>query len=71
MLIEDELRDVPFLIFANKQDLSNAMDVALVTEKLGFNTVQPNNHKWHIQASSAITGEGLYEGLDWLIQTIK
>merc|ERR1712038_1408145 len=38
MLAEDELRDAVVLIFANKQDLPNAMSVAEVTERLHLNT---------------------------------
>jgi len=35
MLNEDEMRDAVLLVFANKQDLPNAMPAAEVTEKLG------------------------------------
>merc|ERR1711934_1109347 len=36
MLNEDELREVVILVFANKQDLPNAMTAAEVTDKLGL-----------------------------------
>ncbi len=39
ILREDELRDAVLLIFANKQDLPNAMSVAEVTEKLGLHSL--------------------------------
>jgi len=35
MLNEDELRDALLLVFANKQDLPNAMNAAEITDKLG------------------------------------
>lgn len=35
-LQEDELRDAVLLVFANKQDLPNAMPVSEVTDKLGL-----------------------------------
>ena len=35
MLNEDELRDSVLLVFANKQDLPNAMSAAEMTDKLG------------------------------------
>jgi len=69
MLAEDELRDAVLLVFSNKQDLPNAMSVNEVTEKLGLN--QLRNRKWYIQATCATTGDGLYEGLDWLSNTLK
>lgn len=64
MLNEDELRDSILLIFANKQDLPNAMSAAEMTDKLGLHALR--NRKWFIQACCATTGDGLYEGLDWL-----
>merc|ERR1712038_1080590 len=36
MLSEDEMRDAVLLVFANKQDLPNAMTAAEVTQKLGL-----------------------------------
>ncbi|GLI58967.1 hypothetical protein VaNZ11_000754 [Volvox africanus] len=68
MLNEDELRDAVLLVFANKQDLPNAMNAAEITEKLGLHGLR---HKcWYIQSTCATSGEGLYEGLDWLSQYI-
>merc|ERR1712106_390115 len=36
MLQEDELRDATLLVFANKQDLPNAMTASELTDKLGL-----------------------------------
>jgi ADP-ribosylation factor protein 1 len=68
MLSEDELRDAVVLVFANKQDLPNAMSATEITEKLGLHTMR---RQWFIQATCATNGEGLYEGLDWISQTLK
>ena len=40
MLAEDELREAVLLIFANKQDLPNAMSASELTEKLGLNELR-------------------------------
>ncbi|PAA86490.1 hypothetical protein BOX15_Mlig028163g1 [Macrostomum lignano] len=69
MLNEDELRDAILLVFANKQDLPNAMNAAEITDKLGLHSLR--NRTWYIQATCATNGEGLYEGLDWLSNTLK
>ncbi|KFD52721.1 hypothetical protein M514_06377 [Trichuris suis] len=69
MLGEDELRDAVLLVFANKQDLPNAMNAAEVTDKLGLHTLR--NRSWYIQATCATSGDGLYEGLDWLSNQLK
>nr|XP_036585627.1 ADP-ribosylation factor [Colletotrichum truncatum]KAF6795678.1 ADP-ribosylation factor [Colletotrichum truncatum] len=40
MLNEDELRDAILLVFANKQDLPNAMNAAEITDKLGLHSLR-------------------------------
>jgi len=67
MLGEEELRDAVLLVFANKQDLG-VMSVAEVTEKLGLHTIRGRD--WYIQGTCAMTGDGLYDGLDWLSKTV-
>jgi ADP-ribosylation factor protein 1 len=69
MLAEDELRNAVLLVFANKQDLPNSLNAAEVTEKLGLHSLK--NRIWYIQATCATSGDGLYEGLDWLSQKLK
>ncbi|NXI46959.1 ARF4 factor, partial [Galbula dea] len=64
MLDEDELRDAVLLLFANKQDLPNAMAISEMTDKLGLQSLR--SRTWYVQATCATQGTGLYEGLDWL-----
>lgn len=61
---EDELRDAALLVFANKQDLPNAMGAAEVTDKLRLQTL--HNRPWHVQEACAWNGDGLVLGLQWL-----
>ncbi|KAF8842724.1 hypothetical protein PAXRUDRAFT_372149 [Paxillus rubicundulus Ve08.2h10] len=69
MLNEDELRDALLLVFANKQDLPNAMNAAEITDKLGLQALRQRT--WYIQAACATSGDGLYEGLEWLATNIN
>ena len=70
ILHEDEFLDsTPILVFANKQDDPRAMSSAEITEKLGLNRI--DSHKWHMQESSAYSGEGLIEGIEWLMNVIE
>ena len=64
MLNEDELRDALLLVFANKQDLPNAMNAAEITDKLGLHSLRQRS--WYIQATCATSGDGLYEGNPFL-----
>ncbi|CAI0376554.1 unnamed protein product [Linum tenue] len=69
ILEEEELKGAIVLIFANKQDLPGALDDAAVTEALELHKIK--NRQWSIFKTCAVKGEGLYEGLDWLSNTLK
>lgn len=69
MINEDELREALLLVFANKQDLPNAMNTRELQELLGLNSLNARN--WYIQSTCATTGDGLYEGLEWLSNELK
>ncbi|KTF75875.1 hypothetical protein cypCar_00044531 [Cyprinus carpio] len=69
MLQEDELRDAILLVFANKQDLPNAMPISEMTDKLGLQALR--SRTWYVQATCATQGTGLYEGLDWLSEQLS
>ncbi|XP_051911078.1 ADP-ribosylation factor 4 [Hippocampus zosterae] len=64
MVQEDDLKDAVLLVFANKQDLPNAMAASELTKRLGLNDMR--SRTWYVQATCATQGTGLYEGLDWL-----
>eukprot|EP01091_Cochliopodium_minus_P011667 TRINITY_DN3369_c0_g1_i1.p1 TRINITY_DN3369_c0_g1~~TRINITY_DN3369_c0_g1_i1.p1 ORF type:complete len:1007 (-),score=310.08 TRINITY_DN3369_c0_g1_i1:118-3138(-) len=69
ILREEEVRDAPVLVFANKQDLPNAMSIAEVADKLDLHKLR--NRQWYIQASCATLGDGLFEGFEWLSYVLK
>lgn len=69
MLQEEELQDSALLVFANKQDQPGALSASEVSKEL--NLAELKDRSWSIVASSAIKGEGITEGLDWLIDVIN
>lgn len=70
LLDNDRLRDAALLIYANKQDLPNALSTSAVVEKLELSQRQRHRH-WHVQGAVATSGQGLYEGLDWLGDALR
>lgn len=64
LLMDDELANAVVLVYANKQDLPLSMSAAEVTAKMGLTDLRRRD--WYVQSCRATTGEGLYEGLDWL-----
>ena len=69
LLMDEKLKGVPLLVFANKQDLFNAAPASDMAEGLHLPSIR--DRTWQIQACSASTGEGLKDGLDWAIKNIK
>ncbi|PWZ20180.1 ADP-ribosylation factor 1 [Zea mays] len=72
ILDEDQFRnrDLALLVFANKQDRPNVMSAAEIADEFGLPS-RLCNRRWHIQSSSAISGEGLHEGMAWLCTNIR
>ena len=66
MLSEDELKNVPVLVFANKQDVSGALSPGEISDKLGLAGGE-KGREWSVRGSCATKGEGLEEGLDWYV----
>lgn len=63
IMSEKDLENAVVLIFANKQDLPNAMSMDEIREGLGVSTIK---NQYQIISACATQGQGLYEGLDWL-----
>ena len=68
MIAEEELKDCAILVMANKQDLNGALSSGEVTEQLGMD--QLKGRTWLVQGTSATTGQGLKEGLDWMASVL-
>ncbi|KAG6554106.1 hypothetical protein Mapa_004022 [Marchantia paleacea] len=69
LLNDPELAHVTLLVLSNKSDLPTAMSVSEVTDKLQLASLRQTT--WYIQNCCAASGEGLYEGLDWMSQSLK
>ena len=64
LLRDESLNEAALLVLANKQDSPEAMNVAEISYKLGLRSL--NNRKWYILPTCALSGDGLYEGMEWL-----
>ena len=60
----EELKNIPLLIFGNKQDLNEATSSNKLIEFLEMEKIK--NNKSFLQDSSALNGRGIKEGFDWL-----
>jgi signal recognition particle receptor subunit beta len=69
LLRDDHLRDCPLLVLANKQDLPGARSIAELADALKLHSQR--GRQWFVQGTAATSGEGIYEGLDWLATILK
>ena len=65
----DTMRDVPILVFANKMDLPTAMSTSQLVD--GLRMREFGRNKWFVQASNAVSGDGLCEGLEQMATMVK
>ena len=69
LITAGEHRAAPLLIFVNKMDLPNAMNVGEVEAAFGLPGMlgpKATARPYFLQACSATAGNGLYEGFEWL-----
>lgn len=64
VLDEEELRTALVCVLANKQDRPEAMPAAAIAEALSLTSIR--DRKWTIISASALRGEGLKEGFQWI-----
>jgi ADP-ribosylation factor-like protein 3 len=60
---------VPFLLFANKQDLLHALTPQEITQ--GLNLYAMRDRVWQIFPCSAKMVTGIKDGMDFIIQEIR
>lgn len=69
VLNSDEMRNVPVVVLANKQDLPGAAGVSEIAERLELTKM--HNRKWHIQGTCATSGDGVFEGMKEMARLVK
>nr|XP_039265265.1 ADP-ribosylation factor-like [Styela clava] len=68
ILESEEMKGVPVLVLANKQDLPHAEPLDKMVESLGLRNLK---QEWHIQACCAVTGDGIIEGMHKFTELVK
>lgn len=64
LLSQEKFRHARLLVMANKQDLPGAVGALEVRARLELRCL--TNNPVHVQECSAVTGEGVSEGFEWL-----
>ena len=64
VLTNEELDGLPLLIMSNKQDMKVSVSPHEIAKMIEMSNLR--GRKWLVQGTSAISGQGLREGLDWM-----
>ena len=56
------------LVLANKSDLACAMSVAEIVQEWDLCSI--TDRMWTVRPCSALTGDGVWEALDWLVSVV-
>lgn len=70
MLGHKELKGRPLLVFANKSDLPAAKGAAEIAKDIELTGEVCAKRAWHINACSALKGEGIEQGIKWLVNKL-
>jgi len=70
VLKSSELKGVPLLLFANKQDIPNAKSWREVQSYFVGEGGLADKRPCSVQSLSALTGDGIQNGIEWLCQTL-
>ncbi|XP_073848226.1 ADP ribosylation factor-like 6 [Musca autumnalis] len=62
-------RPIPILFYGNKSDCENSLSSVNIASALELTSI--SDKPWHICCCSAKTGDGLEEGVQWLIQQVR
>ncbi|KAK3092342.1 hypothetical protein FSP39_001581, partial [Pinctada imbricata] len=69
LLVEERLAGATLLVFSNKQDLPGALKPEEIKNALDLDSIK--THHWLIQGCSAVTGDNLLKGIDWIVDDIS
>jgi len=68
LLLEDRLAGASLLVFINKQDIPGSLTDTDICQALELKSIK--SHHWKMQPCSAVTGDNLVTGLDWIVNDV-
>jgi ADP-ribosylation factor-like protein 2 len=71
LMEQEKLCGASLMVFANKQDLVGALTCDEIATALELNTERFANRHWSIVGCSAVSGEGLVDGMDWVVDDVS
>ncbi|KAL0207570.1 hypothetical protein P9112_012198 [Eukaryota sp. TZLM1-RC] len=70
ILQHPDLKNVPFLLLANKMDLQEALAPSVIVTEMNLSQLL-SSRNWHINGTCALDGDGLDSGFSWLADQLR
>ncbi|KAI8967279.1 ADP-ribosylation factor-like protein 2-like protein [Mycotypha africana] len=70
LLKEEKLAGATILVLANKQDLAGSLSDQEIRQMLELDSIKASQHHWAIFPCSAVTGDNLLKGMDWVVNDV-
>lgn len=71
MIQNEQLVGLPLLVTCNKQDLPECMNIPEIKKQFNKSSSQIGIRNCMVTATSALTGEGIHEGINWMRECIE
>lgn len=71
MIINEALAGAPLLLLANKQDLEECVTVGAIKDTFNSSRELVGHRDCRVNGVSALKGDGVHEGIQWLVECIK
>merc|ERR1712127_75996 len=71
MIQNEQLESLPLLVACNKQDLDDCMTVPDIKKQFNKSSSHIGVRNCMVTATSALTGEGVHEGINWIRECIE
>ena len=72
LLVQEKLAGATLFIFCNKQDVAGALSPQEIKDTLELDSLEGcKGRNWSIMPCSAMTGDGLLQGIDWIVDDIR
>ena len=69
LLKEDNLKNIPVLVYSNKADIKACLGPYQITEKLKLNGIIRRD--WFIFSCSALNGDNVKDGMKWVFEKLS
>ncbi|XP_065662319.1 ADP-ribosylation factor-related protein 1 isoform X2 [Hydra vulgaris] len=71
LILDEQLKGVPLLVLSNKRDKANSVNSEAIKNIFNHSSHNIGRRDCMLHEVSALKGEGITEGIEWMLQCVK